>query len=334
MKLTIIVLVAAGCAGAQEVGPVMQPTPVELPDHAPPHVDTSTLYFDPDSDQLDEHGREVLAAIGVWLEESPERRLEVIVNDEAERSRAATAREFLLFMGFDPARVTIVETPRPAPVTGLRTLEIDERDTLVEMKVEPTPSTPIEHDFAMHAEPGEPPGLLRDLGVGISAGAGFQTFLDGEARAVAEPGATWDVRLALGTNQRVALETAYVGSAQEVEALGLDDGAVLLASGVEASLRIVLGRERPLRPYVVAGVGWSRYSIANTETNTSSLADSDEVIQVPLGGGVTFGSRSVLVDLRALIRSTLDEQMLPPTASGEEVDLHSWSLSVRVGWKL
>jgi hypothetical protein len=333
-----MVFLLAGCAGSQPVGPVMEPTPVALPETAPmaaPAVDTDTIYFGSDSAALDDDAREVLATLGLWMERSPAHRIELLVGDAPlEQQRAETARQFMIDMGFEPGRVTLVRTPPPEPTPGLHTLEIEQRDTFVELTVEPEPSVPIERSFSINQTPEQPPGLLRDLGVGLSAGVGFVTFLDDGATAVTEPGAGWDVRLALGTRKPVALEAAYVGSVQEIDALGLDSDAVLVSNGAEANLRIALTRDRPLTPYLLAGVGWARYSIANTEVNTSNLADDDDVIQVPVGVGVSFTSGPVLVDVRTLIRSTLDEQLMAPTADGEEVDLHSWSLAIRAGWQL
>lgn len=333
-----MVLLLSGCAGSQQVGPVLQPTPVEVPEaptFAPTTVDTDTVYFEPGQTALDDRAREVLATIGVWLEEAPGRRVEIIADaDPTEQARAETAREFLLLMGFVPERITIALTPPPAPEPGLHTLEIEEQATEVEVEVEAEPSVPIERAFALQQPAAPQPGMLRELGIGVSAGAGIVTFLDDGASDIAGPGAGWDVRLALGTNHPVSLEAAYLGSAQEIDALGLDDDAVLLSTGAEATLRFALSRNRPLTPYLVGGIGWARYSLENSDVNTSNLADSDDVISVPLGAGVSVTSGPVLVDVRTVIRSTLDEDLVPPSATGEPVDLRSWSLAVRAGWQL
>jgi hypothetical protein len=333
-----MVLLLAGCAGSQQVGPVMEPTPVAVPEAAPlgpPTVDTDVVYFEPGETALDHRAREVLATIGVWLEEAPGHRVEIIVGDDStEQTRAETAREFLLYMGFAPDRVALVETPPPAPAPGLHTVELAERATEVEVQVEAEPSVPIERSFALQQPPEPAPGLLRDLGIGVSAGAGIVTFLDDEASDIAGPGAGWDVRLTLGTNHPVSLEAAYLGSAQEIDALGLDDDAVLLSTGAEATLRFALSRNRPLTPYLIAGIGWARFSIENSDVNTSNLADSDDVISVPLGVGVSVTSGPVIVDVRSVLRSTLDEDLVPPSATGETVDLNNWSLAVRAGWQL
>lgn len=91
---------------------------------------------------------------------------------------------------------------------------------------------------------------LSPIGLGVSAGAGVTGFVDGDMREAADPGGTWDVRVAAGTRLPVAFEAAYVGSAQAIDVNQQDDVFTLsLAIGVDVRLdRIVLDARAVMRP--------------------------------------------------------------------------------------
>src|SRR4029078_10435722 len=101
-----------------------------------------------------------------------------------------------------------------------------------------------------------------------------------------ETAATCAARLLFGSRSPVAIEGAYVGSVQNIEALGLSTNSLLLGNGVEGTLRVNLTRAR-VQPYVFGGVGRTHYQLPNAQTNTSSLLAKDDVGTVPLGAGLS-----------------------------------------------
>src|SRR4029453_13089264 len=115
---------------------------------------------------------------------------------------------------------------------------------------------------------------LLPWGMSVSAGGGVTAFADDKMRDVTDTAGSWEARLTLGTRERVAVEAAYLGSAQAIDSLGLDSDAVLVS-------------KRP-QPYVLAGAAWRRYEVTNASFNTSSLNNQDDVLEAPLGLGLSY----------------------------------------------
>lgn len=171
-------------------------------------------------------------------------------------------------------------------------------------------------------------------GVAVSVGAGVTDFAQADMREVTDPGGTWEVRLAAGTRLPIAFEAAYVGSAQAIDAAGLDPDAVLVGTGLEGGFRLdVLPDE--VNPYFLAGIGWSRYALAGVETGTSSVARRDDVLTLPFGVGVDLKVDPFVFDARAVMRPTFDNELLPDRAeAGNPTRLDNMSLLLRAGVEL
>ncbi len=69
-------------------------------------------------------------------------------------------------------------------------------------------------------------------------GGGVTDFSSPTVRDMTGTGGAWDVRLIFGQREVLALETAYVGSAHYISALGLDNDAMLVSNGAEGVLRL------------------------------------------------------------------------------------------------
>lgn len=184
---------------------------------------------------------------------------------------------------------------------------------------------------AAGAEDLERTDLVSRFGVSVSVGGGVTGFIEDGAREAASIGGSWEARVAAGTRRQLAIEAAYIGTAQPIDALGVDDNAVLLGSGLEADARVNI-LTGAIQPYLLAGAGWTRYDVTNTETNTSDLAEDDNVFHIPLGIGVGYRYRGLLLDARALYRATADSDLL---ATGEENGprLDTWSANLRAGFE-
>lgn len=177
------------------------------------------------------------------------------------------------------------------------------------------------------------------FGAAVSLGAGLTDFQEGRMQDLTSPGAAYDVRVSLGTRQRLAFEAAYVGSAQDVDALGLDGDAVLLSNGVEGDLRLNLidlrHRHHLIQPFIDAGAGWSRYEIVGEDANTSSLQNSDDVLALRFGGGLAvynLGADGLVLDARFTYRATADEELAGEDLAGD-VGMDSWAVTGRVGYE-
>src|SRR5262245_66259238 len=82
--------------------------------------------------------------------------------------------------------------------------------------------------------------LFSPFGESISLGGGVTNFLADATRDATNVGGYWDVRATFGTRSYLGGEAAYMGAAQNVRALGLDNGAYLTQNGIEGALRVNL----------------------------------------------------------------------------------------------
>jgi hypothetical protein len=173
------------------------------------------------------------------------------------------------------------------------------------------------------------------VGIGTTIGGGVIGFVDDKARAFTNPGGSWETRVTAGTREFVALEAAYVGSAQSINALGLDNNARLIGNGAEGDVRVNLTRQM-VQPYLFGGLGWDHYQLSMSGTNTSSLRDKDDVLTVPFGLGLSLRvAKGLLIDLRGTARAAFYDDLMdgPYAASGQDAKLHSWNLAGRLGWE-
>lgn len=170
------------------------------------------------------------------------------------------------------------------------------------------------------------PDLQAPMGISAAVGGGFIQFMDAGANAAAPGGGSWTARLQLGTRVHVGWEVAYLGSAQAIEALGVDDRAFLLSHGLEGALRLN-ALTGDWQPYFSAGLGWRRYSIQNTLRNTSSLSSADDTTELPLGVGLAYRYRGLVADLRCELRPVLQGNLLPG------INTNTWGVGARLGFE-
>lgn len=187
--------------------------------------------------------------------------------------------------------------------------------------------------LASRAGPADELGPLSRHGFGMSIGAGVTGFVNDDTREATHPGGAWDVRVSGGTRLPVSFELAYVGSAQAIDAIGLDPDAILFGTGVEGVARLNL-RAEVARPYFVAGAGWTRYEVANAQSNTSSVKGRDDVATLPIGAGIDVKFDPLVLDARVVVRATFDSEILPDSPTPRNpTRLDSASLLVRVGFE-
>jgi len=182
-------------------------------------------------------------------------------------------------------------------------------------------------------------GLMSGFGTSMQVGGGVFGFVDNGTDNFMDTGGSWTARLVLGTRMPLALEAAYIGTANNISALGLDDDAVLLSNGAEANLRwnilstifrsIDVGAAH-IDPYVFSGVAYRHYRLVNDDFNTSSVRNSDNMGEVPFGGGIAIGFGGFAIDARGEYRLAFGDDLFADT---DQNDLDTWNVSGRLGWE-
>lgn len=183
-------------------------------------------------------------------------------------------------------------------------------------------------------------GLLSGIGIAIAAGGGASGFTNDAMRDTTDIGGDWDVRLTFGTRSPLAFEASYIGSAQSIDALGLDDDAILVGNGLQGAVRLNATVESTVQPFLYAGLGWRRYDLTNVDVNLSDVRGDDNVLEIPLGIGVAGRWSGLIVDLRGEFRATTNGDLVPEftaesIALGEEdfASMHRWGVKATVGYE-
>lgn len=171
----------------------------------------------------------------------------------------------------------------------------------------------------------------------VTAGGGVVGYSNDETNDFIDTGGAYQVRLQVGSRSMLGLELAYVGSANDIEALGLDPDATVLGNGVEGALRYNITVTK-WQPYLLVGAAWKSYSVVNDNFNTSATVnDSDGVFEVPLALGLTWhqapaGENGLVADARLDYRLSAGNDLLGG-ANGGGPDLNNWVATLRAGWE-
>ena len=330
-----------------------------------------TISFASGSTEIDTNGRGALAGVATWLQNGDRRtvRLEAFAdrsggatgNQLLSERRAKAAKDFLVDRGISPDRIMAFghgEEDRPRPGIDARVVVVTACDVPAEVTAEtppapeptpveePAPATtapppvapmPLPYTPIAVVPPPEPASALRPpsrIGMEATVGAGAIGFIDESARNATQTGASWDARLLVGSRLPIALEGAYIGSVQNIQALGLNTDSLLLGNGVEGTVRVNLTSAR-IQPYLFGGVGWTHYQLTHTVANTSSISDKDDIGTLPLGGGVSARvGRAVILDIRGTYRATFADDMMKATSlNGNSSSMQTWNGAGRVGFE-
>lgn len=320
------------------------------------HVVQSEVHFAFDSAELSESGQVQLDKAARWIREQKAGLIlieghadrvgsEPYNKDLAER-RAQAARDYLLAQGVAVDKIRILSFGEGLPAVDSNQPEwLNRRILVTAVQHEPIVETRVENrrELVPYKEnvfvdrtvmvPAPAPTPRKPLGLEVMAGGGVTGFIDDHTNDVADVGGMWTARVIGGTRSRIGFEAAYVGSAQDIDALGVDANATVLGSGVEGNVRLNLTRTYWLQPYLFAGIGWTRYQITNTAENTSSIEDEDDVLQLPGGAGVSMrlGAR-VTFDVRGTVRAATGDGMFDREGEATEDGLETWSSSGQVGF--
>ena len=294
-------------------------------------------------------------------------------NQRLSERRATAAKEFLVGRGIEADRIMAFghgEEEQPRPGIEPRVVTVTACDVPAEVAAEaPSSSEPAlttEELAAAAAAPAPPPAALMTLppppaataptappvapapplyksivaappsriGIEATVGAGAIGFVGESARNATQTGASWDARMMVGSRLPIAIEGAYVGSVQNINALGLSTASLLLGNGIEGTVRVNITRAR-VQPYLFGGIGWTHYQLTNTVANTSSISDKDDIGTVPVGAGLSarVGS-AVILDIRGTYRATFaDDMMRAPSPDGNSSSMQTWNAAGRFGFE-
>ena len=174
----------------------------------------------------------------------------------------------------------------------------------------PAPQATPPPPMAMEEPQTEAPWYIR-LGYGLSVGGGVDDFVGDAFRSTAHVGGGWTVRFTAGTRSWLALEAAYIGSAQSIDAIGLDNDAVLIGNGLQGGIRLNMLQGYYVQPFVYGAAAWRHYDLSNESFNTSDVNDSDDVFELPVGVGVAGYISGFMADVRAEYRGAWGNDLIP-----------------------
>jgi len=189
--------------------------------------------------------------------------------------------------------------------------------------IEPTYAAPPPMEVARQQS------LYDRWGIAVTLGGGPEGFAS-PSNTGTDTGGGWNVRATIGTKSLLGFEASYFGSAQPIDALGLDPNAVLLGNGLQGSMRLNLTRQYDVGLFLLGGMAWRHYSLSNVDTNTSDVTDSDNVLELPIGAGVQYVYRGFLFDARAGYRFTQYGNMM---ATASNSDMSRWGVQGNIGYQ-
>ena len=172
-------------------------------------------------------------------------------------------------------------------------------------------------------------------GIGLSVGGGVDDFVSDSFRNTTSTGGSWNVRATFGTRSYIAGEASYIGSAQSIDALGLDSDAVLVGNGLQGAVRINVLPNFAVQPFLYGGAAWRHYELSDTNFNTSDVQDSDDVFEVPVGVGVAGYIAGFMADVRAEYRGAWDSDLIPRLQGDDDNaivgEADRWGVSGSIG---
>jgi hypothetical protein len=220
-----------------------------------------------------------------------------------------------------------ISGPPPTPGTPASTEIDDEGSDSLDM-----------YGYAWHDD-----RLQSGIGVSTILGGGATGFTDKTMRnTTSSVGGLWDLRVTIGSHLPLALDVSYLGSAMNINGLPAGRSGTLLGTTVEGALRYNILPHYAWNPYVFAGVGWQRYDVTQTNVtlSDSGMNDKDNLLEFPMGTGLSYRSGGFVGDLRGTFRAATDQNLvLKPTASAvgptsnDFAAMHTWEASAAVGYE-
>jgi len=188
------------------------------------------------------------------------------------------------------------------------------------------------------------PNLRSGMGVSTTLGGGVVQFTDSTMRGTTSNlGGLWDLHVTFGSHLPLALDLAYVGTATHIGGLPTGNGATLLGTAGEATLRWNVMPNAAWTPYVFGGVGYQRYDVTGGDVtfSDSGMNTIDNLLSVPAGLGFVWrGNNGLVADLHGTYRFTWFQDLLlkngapiTGTSSSDFVKLNNWQASAAIGYE-
>jgi hypothetical protein len=175
--------------------------------------------------------------------------------------------------------------------------------------------------------------MMGRIGIGITIGGGVSGH-GGRLRDTTTTVVTGTCA-PIGTRSMLAFEASYIGSAQDIDALGLDDDAICSVT-VPGALRFNATTDTPLQPFLFGGIAWRHYELTNEDRNVSDVADSDDALEFPLGVGIAYKMGGFLLDARGEYRIASQEDMIPAefaTSPDDNASMHRYGVQANIGFE-
>lgn len=170
--------------------------------------------------------------------------------------------------------------------------------------------------------------LLTAAGEYVLVGGGISNFFDRAVRDRVDLAGLWDVRFGIGSRSFLGAEASYVGSARNAGEVA----ANLVTTGAEGVLRAQVPWETGrwlIEPFAFGGAGWTNFHLHSAAAGQPT---SDDVLVVPVGGGLTVARDHLLLDARFTYRETFNEDLLR-AADGTAANLASWGVTASIGYE-
>lgn len=165
----------------------------------------------------------------------------------------------------------------------------------------------------------------------LMVGGGVAAFSDEQIAERVDTGGTWDLRLLFGVYSMLALEAAYVGTANSVQVIGSD--TTLTSHGLEGALRLSTPGwlPVPIQVYGFIGAGFARFDLSGAPEVGS---EGDTSFVVPFGAGLQLNMGPYWVaDARFTYRAMFDDELFgDPAFANGETGTDMYTLTARLGF--
>jgi hypothetical protein len=184
-------------------------------------------------------------------------------------------------------------------------------------------------------------GMSSGIGVSTLLGGGVTSFTDQTARSrTSSAGGLWDLRVTLGSHIPLALDVSYLGSATNINGLLPGQSGTLVGTTVEGALRYNILPHFAWNPYIFAGAGWQRYDVTqnNFMPALAGLNNTDNLVEFPMGAGLSFRTGGFVADIRGTFRAASDQNLILKTpaispSSSDFAPMHTWEASAALGYE-
>lgn len=149
-------------------------------------------------------------------------------------------------------------------------------------------------------------------GLTVTVGGGVEGYTNALASDI-DPGAAYGATVALKPSKVLGVEVGYSGAVNNFDSNTFPEGSTsgpdIVRNGAHAAATLAL-TATPVQPYVLAGVGLSRYNVRGTAPGFSD----DTVGSVPVGAGLRFHIGDFTADARVNYNFLFDQEFaaVPP----------------------